>query len=207
MLQMYNVPGGRICYKIGTRHINDQLIGLMESHMAWGETKGDINALRNNRAFAEECVLSLTPENCDPEGALNSFFSLYDLLKAEKMYKPNLLMEYILFQIIQIEIDLTMDDREANSLIEKIPEENRKKMLKEVEKLIKNGKYDDLPDPSAEEEVSRFEDIQAYMDICFEDFDCLFLDQMTERELEERGLAKAFGINTTSRIPPGGWKN
>ncbi len=179
----------------------------------------DFTALAENPEFAGEIADMLLPENFPVEKASYEFFSLYRLLKAKKEYKPALPMEYILYHLIQRGIgevefineleeegafdDLDEvydeDDEEMKSLftkedldeevttIERIPEPDRSIVLKSLKETCE-------PDEDPEELLVWLEDLREYEAICFEDTDCLFLDQMEEDELYQSDMAKLMGI-------------
>ena len=79
----------------------------------------DLNALMMDEQFAEAVPMMFLPENYPVDKANKVFFGLYNLLKAKKEYVPELIMEYMLYSIIQSEIgevdlinDITLEDLE-----------------------------------------------------------------------------------------------
>ncbi|MCR5604920.1 MAG: hypothetical protein K6G27_14645 [Lachnospiraceae bacterium] len=225
MLRMYVTPGSLKCKEYGKRFVNDRLIKLMEDVMAeyaqmgddsymshirsseeWEaplETVIDLNRMRKDKAFARDWLIEMAyiPETIDSQRALHDFWSLYDLLKARKEYKPDLSMEYILYSIIRGELDFCKDMPECHDKRQRIPEPQRSEMLKELieeAKEYKEGEpetWDESIPEIAEKLMGYYEDLGEYIETCFEDTDFLFLDDMDEKGLEKSGLVDRMGIH------------
>ena len=110
-------------------------------------------------------------------------------------------MEYILYRIIQVELDSCKDEPDLHQQIKKIPEPAREQIMKE---LLAEATDLKKSDPKAwEEDISEisnqlmayYEDLEKYDLTCFEDEDFLFLDDMDEAEMEDSGFAHALGVN------------
>lgn len=224
MLRMYNLPGGKLCQEYGRQFVNNRLIELMENVMAeyaqtgnntymekiksskdWEkplETIIDLNRMRQDEKFVTEWLeeYGLIPQTIGPRRALHDFFSLYDLLKAKEEYKPDLSMEYILLSIIDMELDFCKDMPELYHMVKRIPRSIRTKVMQEL--LIEAAECKDQ-DPETEETVQQiakdmmasFEDLNEYINICFEDTDCLFLNDMDEEEMERFGIENHLGFH------------
>lgn len=225
MIQMYFTPGGKVCNKLGRKFVNDRLIDLMEDLMAeyaqmgddsymahiksskeWEaplETVIDLNRMRNDIRFAKNWLIEMeyVPDSFAPDRALHDFWSLYDLLKAEKEYKPDLSMEYILYYIIEYEKDLCKDMPDLHERRKHIAEPIRSIMMEELKEEAADIQeqdpetYEESIPEIAEDLMACYEDLDQYIETCFEDTDCLFLNEMNEKELEESGLVEAMGIN------------
>ena len=107
--------------------VNERLINLMEEiildEVAWNmalsgelteeaatkpfEEMVNIAELMNDMDFAQNVSLMYLPDNYPADRANQEFFGLYNLLKAEKEYVPDLVKEYILFAIIYMEVEQT----------------------------------------------------------------------------------------------------
>lgn len=222
MLQMYVDSGGKACYEIGRKFVNDRLIKLMEDVMTdyaemdasyiekitcsedWEkpiEEILDLDRLRGDEDFAEEALSDLLPEGTDADTALATFWSLYDLLKAEKEYKPTLVMEHVLYYVIQMRLDFCKDMPDIYDRVERIPEPGRSQMMAELREEAKELKagdpktWEEDVEEIAEELMRGYEDLKEYEMTCFEDTDCLFLDDMDEEEIVESGIAGALGVD------------
>lgn len=221
---MYVLPGGSLCYEYGRRFVNDRLIQLVEdviaeyaqmgdsSYMAniksskdWEkpiETIIDLDRMRKDEKFVTEWLeeFGLIPQTIGPHRALHDFFSLYNLLKAKEEYKPDLSMEYILLQIIDTELELCKDMPEIHQRVKRIPEHHRTQMMQELLKEAKECKDDfseteETVQEMAEDLIAYYEDLDRYIETCFEDTDCLFLDDMDETEMKNSGFAKQLGVH------------
>ena len=215
MLEMYSLPGGKVCYSAGKKFVNDRLIELLEdvileyvqsydtSYMAhihnskqWEaplEKIIDLNRLRADMDFAKEKLFLYLPDGYDIVKGLFAFFSLYDLLKAKESHKPELIMEYILFHLIEGRLNLCKDMPEIYSSIKHIPEPTRSQMLAEMVQEL--DVEDILEGYTSEDMIKAYEDLDKYYDYCFEDFDGLLLDEMSESDMIKSGFADEFGIN------------
>jgi len=226
MIQMYFLPGKELCLEQGRSFVNSRLIGLMENVMAeyaqigddsymekitssedWEkplETIIDLDRMRKDEGFVTGWLreYELIPQTIGPQRGLQDFFSLYDLLKAKEEYKPSLSMEYILLGIIDMELDFCKDMPEYHQRVKRIPEPLRSQMMQELLEEAKESREED-PDTEetdeefAEELMAYYEDLEQYINICFEDTDCLFLDDMDEDEMEESGFADLLGVHIT----------
>ena len=79
----------------------------------------------------------------------------------------------------------------------KVPEPARSFMLYCIEKsgvVEKIREYED-DTCTVEDIVRRYEDIEEYIEWCFEDHDCLLLDDMSKKDLADSGLVKTMGIH------------
>ena len=130
MLLLHGIPGAEKCQECGKRFVNDRLISLMKEFVTdyvemfdapyreritcsadWEkplEEIIDLERLSHDEAFFNDWMElnAMTPSTIGPKRALHDFFSLYQLLRAKMEYKPDLTMEYILYRIIQLEMDI-----------------------------------------------------------------------------------------------------
>lgn len=88
----------------------------------------------------------------------------------------------------------------AHMKVVKIPEPARTFMKyiineKGILDEINDGLGDDDEPLTVEDLLNRYEDIDEYIEWCFEDHDCLLLDKMSSAELEKSGLAACMGIH------------
>jgi len=222
MLQIYHLPGGTKCWVFGRRFINDRLIKLTEDVMSefiqldgsytehfkkmtkeqaqkeWEKPLPeiiDMDRLRLDSNFAEYCMEMVLPPTHPRSKALYTFFGLYDLLKAEKEYKPELAMEYVLFSIIENELEWCKELPEDHRRVQRIPEPERSQMLAECEEEVKKHFSD--PDLGlsfdAEDFLAEIEDLNEYMENCFED-----LDYPEEFNREAIGIISAYNFAPTA---------
>lgn len=166
----------------------------------------DLERLSQDERFFDEYLdmMGLVPRTIGPQRALRDFFSLRKLLKAKKEYKPDLSMEYILMALIQMELDFCKDEPENHNPISRIPEPGRSAMMEELRIEAENNRRgeselyaNETLEESTEGLMAYYEDLNEYEMTCFEDTDCLFLDDMDEDEMEGSGMADAFGMNIT----------
>ena len=158
--------------------VNERLISLMEEiildEVAWdmalagelGEdamTKSfeemvDLAALMNDMEFAENVSMTYLPEDFPVDRANQEFFGLYNLLKADKEYVPDLVKEYILYAIIFMEIEQTdmINEDIADGLFE-IGDE-MEEPFGEIPKALKNITFLD-PISDEDEEYTTVEQI------------------------------------------------
>lgn len=210
MLRLYNLEGQENCWRIGRKHINDRLIEMMEYVMAdyaqlgdpsytehitssaeWDaplEKVIDLERMRNDKNFVEEGLKWIMPLQVfkTRKRMLTTFWRMYDLLKAEEEFKPDLVMEYVLYRIIETRLEDCKMMPEAFKRVERIPEPGRTEMLKELSECV-----DDESTP--EDLMAYYEDLEHAFDVCFEDNDCLLLEKMSERAI--RRFAKAMRIH------------
>ena len=225
MLLLHGTPGAEKCQEYGKRFVNDRLIELMKNTVTdyvemcdapyreritcsedWEKALEeiiDLERLSHDEAFFNDWMdmYAMTPNTVGPQRALHDFFSLYRLLKAKKEYKPDLTMEYILYRVIKLELDICKDEPELHDRVKKIPEPARSQMMEEL--LVEAAELKE-GDPETWEEsipeiadqlMAYYEDLDKYVLTCFEDEDFLFLDDMDEDEMEGSGFADDFGVN------------
>lgn len=225
MLLLHETPGSEKCHEYGKRFVNDRLISLMKDFVTdyvemydapyreritcsadWEkplEEIIDLDRLSHDEAFFNDWMdlNAMVPSTVGPQRALHDFFSLYRLLKARKEYKPDLTMEYILYRIIQLELDFCKDGPELHDRVKKISEPARSQMMEELlaeAAELKEGDpetwEEDIP-KIADQLMAYYEDLDKYVLTCFEDEDFFFLDDMDEDEMEDSGFADDFGVN------------
>ena len=208
MLEMYGLPGGDVCQIHGKKFVNDRLIGLMDDLISEyaimsSANRVDHEAFRQDENFVFECMetYGLVPSTIGPRQALHAFWSLYDLLKAKKEYKPDLLMQYVLHAIIGREKDFCTDMPEIHQLRKRIPEPVRSEMMKELTEEAEGYKegepelYTESVGEIAEDLMGYYEDLEKYSTVCFEDEDDFFLDKMDDVAMEASGLAGFLGVD------------
>ena len=117
-----------------------------------------------------------------------------DVVQAEKTDDENL--GVILYTLIQGEMENCKDDPELYKRVRQIPEPGRAQMLEEltVEAKDREPETESVPE-IAEGWLASYEDLGEYEMLCFEDTDCLFLDDMDETEMEDSGFAEGLGMN------------
>lgn len=225
MLLLHGIPGAEKCQECGKRFVNDRLISLMKEFVTdyvemfdapyreritcsadWEkplEEIIDLERLSHDEAFFNDWMElnAMTPSTIGPKRALHDFFSLYQLLRAKKEYKPDLTMEYILYRIIQLEMDICTDEPELHEQVKKIPEPARSQMMEELlveAEELKEGDpetWEESIPEIADQLMAYYEDLDKYVLTCFEDGDFFFLDEMDEEEMEGSGFADDFGVN------------
>ncbi len=115
-----------------------------------------------------------TPEDHFPpsltmEQGMREWNSLIKLLEAKDVYIPEMPMEYMLFRVI------------AEALEEGI----------EPPPIPTEAKGDLDPD-----EIEAFENLEAWLEILFWDWDFMFLNDMSEQELVNSTMAEELGIGS-----------
>ncbi len=228
MLQMYCTPGAEKCREIGKKFVNDRLIALMDDAIVayvdmfdeeeryreritcsadWEkplEEIVDLERLSHDEKFYDDYLdfNGLVPRTVGPQQALHDFFSLRRLLKARKEYKPELSMEYILYALIEMELDFCKDEPELHERRKRIPEPDRSAMMEELRteaaenmesapELYENETIEEV----MEELMAYYEDLGEYRMTCFEDTDSLFLDDMDDTAMKDSGMADFFGFD------------
>ncbi len=208
------VPGEEICAKYGIPFVNLRLKELIEEHILDSASVFDSpscekieqqdpatwEALRSDYAFARESIMGygLVPAHYEEAKALFSFWALYGAITADEPRELTLGQEYVLYHLLEQKREYCQErmrnmPEKGNLMIKRIPEPQRSEMLNELEGIIKDqlSQYDDC---SAEDLIAYYEDLEYCFESCFEDIDCLFLDEMTEEELVRSDLAKQLGI-------------
>ena len=168
----------------------------------------DIDGLIYDMNFAENVSLMYLPAHYPVNKANYNFLGLYKLLKAKKEYVPELAMEYVLYHIIneqveglemlkedgwedilEVDPDFDVEEAEAYSNVIKIPEPYRTVVLNAIRK-----ENPDFSDEEVIETINLFEDLSEYSETCFWDFDFLLLDKFTEDELRSSDINAMMGI-------------
>ncbi len=180
MLKLPNQLSDPKANEIVKTFVNERLINLMEEiildEVAWKmalsgelteedatkpfEEMVDIAQLMNDMDFAQNVSLTYLPDNYPVDRANQEFFGLYNLLKAENEYVPDLVKEYILFAIIYMEVE-EMD------------------MINED---MADGRYDDLEDLDEIDELEEFAGIPFFDDMDDEDMEYTTVEQIPEPE-------------------------
>ena len=134
----------------------------------------DIDGLMDSSEFAEEMALWYLPENFPADLANREIFGLYRLLKDEEELTLDCAMQYILYQMINGEIE-QIEDSKSDELccVLQIPELDRSVVMATLEK----ESIEHIP---VEELIAYYEDLQMYDMICFEDTDFLLFDDFYE---------------------------
>ena len=164
----------------------------------------DMERLSQDEKFFSEYLdmMGLVPRTVGPQRALRDFFSLRKLLRAKKEYKPDLSMEYILLALINMELDLCKDEPESHERVKRIQDNDRQLMMEELRIDAEQNRAgakelyaNETLEETAESLMAYYEDLDMYEETCFEDIDCLFLDDMDEDEMERSGMADFLGMN------------
>ena len=227
MLKLHMMPQDPEAYEIVTSFVNERLISLMEEIMldevAWDmaargeldddamdkdfEDLVDIQALMNDRDFAENALIEYLPDNFPIERANQVFFGLYKLLNADEEYVPEPPMAHLLYRIIYAEVaeaemlrqdtedglfdDLFddpmfdgMEDDDISTVIP-IPEPERsiveEALYNEFQGNYEGEELDDL----VEFLLNTYEDLNEYDIVCFEDTELEFLDARNRAEMSK----------------------
>ena len=180
MLKLPNQLSDPKANEIVKTFVNERLINLMEEiildEVAWKmalsgelteedatkpfEEMVDIAQLMNDMDFAQNVSLTYLPDNYPVDRANQEFFGLYNLLKAENEYVPDLVKEYILFAIIYMEVEQT-------------------DMINED---MADGLYDGLDDLDEIDELEEFANIPFFDDMDDEDMEYTTVEQIPEPE-------------------------
>ncbi len=169
--------------EIINHYVNQRLIGLMSDILA----DFDEDTAESNPQFREE-IFYLFPENYDKEKQPKLFMKLYGLLKDEKTYAPEQMMEYVLAQLL--------------GLYEELGETVQPSMPKRsyvLEKLTEDFKADGSKNPEAEatEYLEQLENPAEYLDLIFWDLDFTLLEEYKEEDLARSNPELAKHANFT----------
>ena len=168
----------------------------------------DIESLIYDMDFAKNISLMFLPEHYPINKANYNFLGLYKLLKAKKEYIPELAMEYVLYRIIDEQVeglailkeasleeilevcpDFNAEDAETYTNTITMPEPYRTTVLNAIQK-----ENPDFSEDEIEETINLFEDISEYGKTCFWDYDFLLLERFTEDELRNSDINAMMGI-------------
>ena len=86
------------------------------------------------------------------------------------------------------------DDDEKLTTVERIPEPDRSVVKKAALESYKGEFEGEELEETAEYLVNCYEDLRAYLDVCFWDTDCLFLDDYTEEQLAKMEINEQLGM-------------
>lgn len=168
----------------------------------------DIESLIYDMDFAKNVSLMFLPEHYPVIKANYNFLGLYKLLRAKKEYVPELAMEYVLYSIINSQVEGLAMLKEADwkDVLEIYPDFNVAEadtytnvitMPEPYRTVVLNAIRKDNPEFSEneiEETINLFEDLSEYGEICFWDTDFLLLNRFTEDELRNSELNEVMGI-------------
>lgn len=222
MLKLSTCNYGEETNGILTRFVNQRLIDLMDKtvYMDWFSQIGDqpeidgygnrrhiesyctIKSLMENTDFAKEVSKYYLPDNYPVEKANEPFLELYKLLRARGEYIPELPMEYVLYRLIDGEVDFINDvikdgqpyPNVVLSTVQKIPEPDRSIVLNAMKESYESGYDPEDEEYNPDFFIDRYEDMKNYLDICFWDHDCLMLDEIPLEVLKDSPIDQWFDM-------------
>ena len=182
--------------------INERLINLMEYELGLyaspnknGEFEINYSDLFNSSFLY--IIERHFPPHYDRNKMGYTYMTLYNYLKSEEEYTPQLTMEYVLADLIKDRIIFYQDTDQ--SLVEELPchQELFDEYMRELEDS--SEPYDEKVD-IVNSQLADIENMENYLDTCFWDMDYSLLNTMTEDELRQSGLCKELGIEVPENI-------
>ena len=137
--------------------------------------------------MVQEEAEALFPEGTDVDRAQYEWGSFKMLLRAKGTYTPELIQEYLLDGLIAFALDMDKDSDPAPVLhlaSARFPEPERAALVQDL----------------GEEEVALYENLHNYKSTLFWDEDFMFLDDMTEDQLDRSPMAEEMGIGSPNQM-------
>ena len=187
----------------------------------------NMDELMANTEFAERINIKYLPYWFPVEETNKVFIGLFNLLKAKNEYVPEIVMEYILYEIIYRRVDeiKALSDyileglengkieettflcimHDQMNTVELIQEPERTMVIKKFADRLKHEEdYNDEESfrLEAEDSLKDYEDLKEYVDVCFWDTDFKFLNEMTDKDLAESEANAYMGMIDTEVTTP-----
>ena len=213
MINLPTLEGDEECQKILATFMNDRLIEMMDDFRNCTLILGHLEELpedkegrlaqilermernpedlKNDPWFVQKVKEDLLPENFPVQYAGKVFLDLYEILKDPRRRVPELMMEYLLYQLIQRELWLAeleknrLEDAgdegvkdEDSFTISRIPEPGRSKVLSSLSECLDEGE-------TLEEKIGWYEDLKNFDMTYFWDEDFLPFAYASEKQLTQ----------------------
>lgn len=175
--------------RIIVKYISGRILELLKDVLfrSMIDSIEDLN--ENNRNFLDFISLYF-PSSYDKSKMANTFTGLYALLEAEDEFVPELVMEYLMANLIMGKLEEYEDLGLEELIVE--PMDEHAYILGKLHEIY-DGNEDEFG-VSAEEIMNQIENLQEYLEFCFWDSDYALLDEYTEEELRRSPLNEALGI-------------
>lgn len=175
-------------------YLNQNILGLVQDEIVQYECQWGRTAEEEDPAFCD-AVSEFFPESYQKENMGKVFFGLRALLESEYIFVPELIMEYVMYQLIRKRIEIS-DDLGIETM-EPVPDREYvisvlKRECPDDAARLQDGEEEYI---SWQEKLERLEDLHYYEDMYFWDEDYLQLDFLTEEELLESPISEYLGIN------------
>ncbi len=129
-------------------------------------------------------------------------FSALNRIRARGEYIPELPMEYVLYRLIDGEVDFINDVTKDGqpypdvvlSIVQKIPEPDRSIVLNAMKESYESGYDPEDEEYNPDFFIDQYEDMKNYLDICFWDHDCLMLDEIPLEVLKDSPIDQWFDM-------------
>lgn len=174
-----------------SKYLNGNILGMVRDKVIDYEGVQGRKAAEDDPAFQEE-ISYFFPEGYPKEKMGKVFLGLQALLESEYEFVPELIMEYVMYQLIEERIQIS-DDLGTETL-EPISD-GRDYVIGVLKKEYPDGNDEKEATISWQEKLARLEDLHYYDDIYFWDMDYLLLDSFTESELKDNPASKFLGID------------
>lgn len=177
-------------------YLNGNILELVMNEIIEYEDLQGKKAEEDDPAF-QEAVSDFFPEGYPQEKMGKVFMGLKALLESEYEFVPELIMEYVMYRLIQTRICISDDtgtdtldpiSTDRDYVIRVLKEE-----ASEEEELAEEEEEEFIV--GWEERLCMLEDLHYYEDIYFWDVDYLQLDYYTEQELMDSPVSKVLGID------------
>ena len=187
----------------------------------------NMDELMANKEFALIIKIKYLPSWFPIEETNKVFIGLFNLLRAKNEYVPEIVMEYILYEVIYRRVneieslsDYILEGLDSGKIEEStflclmhdqmntaelLPEPERTKVIKHFEDILKHEEDfndEELLRSEAINMLNDYEDLKEYIDVCFWDTDFKFLDEMTEDDLAGSEANAYMGMIDTEELTP-----
>ncbi len=176
-------------------YLNRNILGLVRNEILDYESSRGKEAEEDDSDFCN-AVRRFFPKRCPAEKMGSAFLGLRALLESEYEFVPELVMEYVMYSLIEARIE-TADGLGIRTLD---PVPFQRDYLIEIFKKENPGMpeaYDDAGDIffTWQEKLEQIEDLHNYENVYFWDFDFLQLEMYTEEQLLASPASKYLGID------------
>lgn len=161
--------------------INGRIVAVTDEVLRAYDPEGYWSIDEFDHSFIE-AVQKYFPANYDRIKIGMKFLGFYALLTDEKEFIPDIVMEYVMYALIEERIDILLKSGESTVLA--IPERDY------VMEALRIEAADDIP---AETVLNWYEDMQEYYENCFWDVDYALLDLYTIDELRTSTMNELVG--------------
>lgn len=176
-------------------YLNRNILELVRNEIVNYETGRGKEAKEDDPGFCD-AVRDFFPEHYPAAKMGKAFLGLKALLESEYEFVPELVMEYVMYSLIQMRIEaadrLGMRTQEPISCQRNYVVKALRRAYPDERECSDDG--EDLVRLSWQEQLERIEDLHYYEDTYFWDFDFMLLDSHTEDELLDSPVSEYLGI-------------